>query len=78
MCGSSHFETALLACLSLVKPNEYVAPYQMALAASITMDQSEMGPENIGTNSDSSDNYRNGEWRQSWRLTDVTFNGVTL
>ena len=78
MCGSSHYETALLACLSLVKPNEYVSPYQMALAASITMDQSEMAPENIGTNSDRSDNYRNGEWRQSWRLTDVTFNGVTM
>jgi hypothetical protein len=77
MCGSSHYETALLSCLAVANPKEYLERYQMALTGSIEMDQAEMGPESLGRNLDRSDG-RFGDWRETWRQTDVTVYGEAL
>lgn len=78
MCGTSHFETSLLACLAVANPKEYMQRYQMALTASIEMDQGEMGPENLGMNSDRSDDRYDGDWRRAWPQTDLTVLGNAL
>lgn len=77
MCGTPHYETVLLACLSVANPKEYMQRYQMALMASIEMDQSEMGPENLGANTDLSDGFW-GDWRDGYRRTSVTVYGESV
>ncbi len=77
MSGTAHYETVLLSCLAVAKPNEYMGRYQQALTASIEMDQNEMGPENLGANTDRSDDGM-GDWRNAWSRTDVTIHGTSV